>query len=115
MRVASMRGTVGGHHHPISSNFQHNHNSNMLKVVGASWVKTRISTMIVAGSLLLAIGSLYFIIMERPALSGKYCATAYWSTKSSYRTQYWGQQSNLSLVKEGAARICYSDSTMTNG
>lgn len=108
---SSRSSTRGTHYHSNSSNTNHN----MLKVVGASWMKTRISTMIIAGSLLLAVGSLYFIVVERPQQSGTYCATVYWSVKSNFRTQYWGQQHNLSLVPVGAARSCYSDSTLTNG
>lgn len=37
----------------------------MLKVVGASWLKTRISSYILAAALLLAIGSLFLAGMER--------------------------------------------------
>lgn len=107
-----MRGTQ---YHSTSSSSSSNTNNNMLKVVGASWLKTRISTMIIASSLLLAVCSLYFIFVERPQQSGTYCATVYWSKKSNFRTQYWGQQHNLSQVPEGAARSCYSDSTLTNG
>lgn len=40
-------------------------NGKMLKVVGASWVRTRISTYILVGAALLAVGSLFLSEMER--------------------------------------------------
>lgn len=43
-------------------------NGKMLKVVGASWVRTRISTYILVGAALLAVGSLFLSEMERYVL-----------------------------------------------
>lgn len=37
----------------------------MLKVVGASWLKTRISSYILVAALLLAVGSLFLAEMDR--------------------------------------------------
>lgn len=105
---SSMRSA--GYHSTGNSN-----NPNMLKVVGASWLKTRISSMIIAGAMLLGVGSMYFLFVERPPSSGTYCATMRWTEAHGYRAAYWGQQSNLSLVPAGVARTCYSDSTQTNG
>lgn len=106
---SSMRSAAGGSYHSA------NGTNNMLKVVGASWLKTRISSMIIAGALLLAVGSMYFLFVERPQSSGTYCATMRWTEAHGYRPAYWGQQNNLSLVPAGVARTCYSDSTQTNG
>ncbi|XP_058054390.1 putative phospholipase B-like lamina ancestor [Anopheles bellator] len=87
----------------------------MLKVVGASWHKTRIGTYILVGALLLAIGALFLADMERPNYSGTYCATAYWARNSGYRLEFWGQRNDLDLVPRGVVRSCFRDSVLTNG
>lgn len=87
----------------------------MLKVVGASWLQTRISTLIVSGALLIAISALFMIGMERPQYDGTYCATAYWNYQSSFRIEYWGQRTDLNDIAKGVARICYKDSIQQNG
>lgn len=87
----------------------------MLKVVGASWFKTRISTYIIAGAAILSICALFIAEMEKPEYDGTYCATAYWSRQYGFRVEFWGQQNNLIEIPKGAARTCYKDSTFQNG
>uniref|UniRef100_U5EWZ1 Phospholipase B-like n=1 Tax=Corethrella appendiculata TaxID=1370023 RepID=U5EWZ1_9DIPT len=87
----------------------------MLKVVGASWFKTRVSTWILIIACLLAIGAFFIADMERPTFNGTYCATSYWTKKSGFRVEFWGQQNELELVAKGGARACYKDSIQENG
>lgn len=111
----------------------------MLKVVGASWVKTRISSYILGGALLLAVGSLLivttmdgyvhktmisnqetnklsvFVCLFSPEQSDTYCATVFWTNQYGFSVEYWGQQNNLSQVQKGVARTCYQDTTQKNG
>ncbi|XP_055608765.1 putative phospholipase B-like lamina ancestor [Uranotaenia lowii] len=87
----------------------------MLKVVGASWYKTRISTYILVGALMLAFGAFFIADMERPVYDGTYCATAYWARNSGFRVEFWGQRNDLDAVPKGAVRSCYKDSVQENG
>lgn len=76
----------------------------MLKVVGASWYRTRISTYILAGACMLAFGAFFIADMERPVYNGTYCATAYWARNSGFRVEFWGQRNDLEAVPQGAVR-----------
>ncbi|XP_053662913.1 putative phospholipase B-like lamina ancestor [Anopheles marshallii] len=87
----------------------------MLKVVGASWHKTRIGSYILIGALMLAVAALFLASMERPSYKGTYCATTYWARNSGYRLEFWGQRNDLDLVPKGAVRACFRDSILTNG
>ncbi|KAH8320211.1 hypothetical protein KR067_003581 [Drosophila pandora] len=87
----------------------------MLKVVGASWQKTRIGTYILIGAGLLVIGAFFIGYMERPEFDGTYCATALWTRRSGFQIEYWKQQNDLVNIPTGVARICYKDSVYENG
>ncbi|XP_058828649.1 putative phospholipase B-like lamina ancestor [Topomyia yanbarensis] len=87
----------------------------MLKVVGASWYKTRISTYILGGAFMLAFGAFFIAEMERPVYDGTYCATAYWAGNSGFRVEFWGQRNDLEVVPKGAVRGCYRNSLLENG
>nr|XP_040240576.2 putative phospholipase B-like lamina ancestor [Anopheles coluzzii]XP_040240577.2 putative phospholipase B-like lamina ancestor [Anopheles coluzzii]XP_040240578.2 putative phospholipase B-like lamina ancestor [Anopheles coluzzii]XP_040240579.2 putative phospholipase B-like lamina ancestor [Anopheles coluzzii]XP_040240580.2 putative phospholipase B-like lamina ancestor [Anopheles coluzzii]XP_049461771.1 putative phospholipase B-like lamina ancestor [Anopheles coluzzii] len=87
----------------------------MLKVVGASWHKTRIGSYILIGALMLAVAALFLADMERPSYDGTYCATTYWARNSGYRLEFWGQRNDLDQVPKGAVRACFRDSILTNG
>ncbi|CAD7002811.1 unnamed protein product [Ceratitis capitata] len=87
----------------------------MLKVVGASWQKTRIGTYILIGAGLLVIGAFFVSYMERPKYNGTYCATAVWSKQTGFHIEYWKQQNDLLNIPKGAARVCYKDSIYENG
>lgn len=87
----------------------------MLKVVGASWYQTRISTYILIGSGLLVIGAFFVANMERPQYDGTYCATVYWSKNAGFKIEYWKQRNDLENIPKGVARTCYKDSTYENG
>ncbi|XP_017844208.2 putative phospholipase B-like lamina ancestor [Drosophila busckii] len=86
----------------------------MLKVVGASWQKTRVGTYILIGAGLLVIGAFFIGYMERPEYDGTYCATAYWP-KEGLSIENWKQQNDLVNIPKGVARICYKDSVYENG
>lgn len=79
----------------------------MLKVVGASWYKTKVSSVIILSALLLAIGALFVLSIERPQLENVYCVTAYWTASTGYRVEFWGQGHSLQEIPRGAARVCY--------
>ncbi|KAH8269961.1 hypothetical protein KR018_000851 [Drosophila ironensis] len=87
----------------------------MLKVVGASWQKTRIGTYILIGAGLLVIGAFFIAYMERPEYDGTYCATALWTEKAGFQIENWKQQNDLVNIPKGVARICYKDSVYENG
>lgn len=87
----------------------------VLKVVGASWQKTRIGTYILIGAGLLVIGAFFIGYIERPEYDGTYCATAFWTQKVGFQIEYWKQQNDLLNIPKGAARICYKDSIYENG
>ncbi|XP_055841265.1 putative phospholipase B-like lamina ancestor [Episyrphus balteatus] len=87
----------------------------MLKVVGASWQKTRIGTYILIGAGLLVIAAFFVAEMDRPEYDGTYCATALWTEKVGFQIEYWKQQNDLVNIPKGAARICYKDSIYQNG
>ncbi|XP_046808483.1 putative phospholipase B-like lamina ancestor, partial [Lucilia cuprina] len=87
----------------------------VLKVVGASWQKTRIGTYILIGAGLLVIGAFFISYIERPEYDGTYCATAFWTKKVGFQIEYWKQQNDLLNIPKGAARICYKDSIYENG
>lgn len=87
----------------------------MLKVVGASWQKTRIGTYILIGAGLLVIGAFFIGYMERPEYDGTYCATALWTKKVGFQMENWKQQNDLVNIPKGVARICYKDSVYENG
>lgn len=86
----------------------------MLKVVGASWYKTKVSSVIILGALLLAIGALFILNIERPVLENVYCATAYWTPSAGYRIEFWGQGHRLEEVPRGVARICYKSAPVNS-
>lgn len=86
-----------------------------LKVVGASWQKTRVGTYILSGAGLLVIGAFFISHMERPKYNGTYCATALWTKNVGFQIEYWKQQNDLLNIPKGAARICYKDSIYENG
>ncbi|KAH8386119.1 hypothetical protein KR200_005735, partial [Drosophila serrata] len=87
----------------------------MLKVVGASWQKTRIGTYILIGAGLLVIGAFFIGYMERPTYDGTYCATALWTKQVGFTIENWKQQNDLVNIPQGVARICYKDSVYENG
>ncbi|XP_055387142.1 putative phospholipase B-like lamina ancestor [Condylostylus longicornis] len=89
--------------------------STNLKVVGASWIKTRISTFILVAAGFLSICALFIAKIERPKYDGTYCATMFWNEKTGFNIEYWKQRNDLHNIPKGAARICYKDSMYQNG
>lgn len=44
-----------------------------------------------------------------------YCATVYFSPKTGYRTEYWGQRNDFDRISTGCARACYKERKSTVG
>jgi Phospholipase B len=58
---------------------------------------------------------IYYVSRFRPEYDGNYCATAYWTPKTGYRFEPWGQVKDIAAVPNSAARACFKDSTLENG
>lgn len=87
----------------------------MLKVVGASDVKTRLGSYILGLTMVFAILLLIIVEGDRPVMSGTYCATAFWSPKAGFHIEFWGQRNDIENVSKGVARACYKNNVMENG
>lgn len=44
-----------------------------------------------------------------------YCATVYYSPKTGYRIEYWGQRNDFERISTGCARACFKDRRSANG
>ncbi|CAG9125532.1 unnamed protein product [Plutella xylostella] len=89
--------------------------SKMLKVVGASWLQTKISSYILGFLGALAILALFLGQMERIQEDGTYAATVFYSEKTGYRIEYWGQSNELSEIERGVARAYFRMDMDTDG
>lgn len=58
---------------------------------------------------------LFAFVFNSPELSGNFCATVFWTKEYGFKTEFWGEQSNLTQVQKGVARTCYADTTLENG
>ncbi|XP_032517362.2 putative phospholipase B-like lamina ancestor [Danaus plexippus] len=89
--------------------------SKILKVVGASWLQTKISSYILAFLGILAILALFFGQFERIQGDGNYAATVFYSDKTGYRIEYWGESNDLKDIARGVARAYFRGDIETNG
>lgn len=87
----------------------------MLKVVGASWLQTRISTYILVAVALLGIGAVILGEFGRIENDGTYSATVWWKRRAGYRIDFWGQGNDLASLPLGAARAYYKTGILENG
>lgn len=87
----------------------------MLKVVGASWLQTRISTYILVAVALLGIGAIILGEFGHVEQDGTYSATVSWNRKGGYRIDFWGQGNDLSVVPLHAARAYYKTGIFEHG
>ncbi|CAK1580142.1 unnamed protein product [Parnassius mnemosyne] len=87
----------------------------MLKVVGASWLQTKISSYILGFLGVLAILALFAGQMERIQEDGNYAATVFYSEKTGYRIEYWGQSNDLADLPKGVARAYFRMDIETTG
>ncbi|XP_025154223.1 putative phospholipase B-like lamina ancestor isoform X2 [Harpegnathos saltator] len=87
----------------------------MLKVVGASWLQTRISTYILVAVALLGIGAIILGEFGHVENDGTYSATVSWNHKGGYRIDFWGQSNDLASVKLNVARAYYKTSIFESG
>lgn len=89
--------------------------SKILKVVGASWLQTKISSYILGILGVLAILALFVGQIERIQEDGNYAATVYFSNKTGYRIEYWGQSNKLEDIPRGVARAYFRMDIDTTG
>ncbi|XP_012275336.1 putative phospholipase B-like lamina ancestor [Orussus abietinus] len=87
----------------------------MLKVVGASWLQTRISTYILVAVALLGIGAIILGEFGQVENDGTYSATVKWNRKTGYRIDFWGQGNDLAMIPLGAARAYYKTGIYETG
>lgn len=87
----------------------------MLKVVGASWLQTRISTYILAAVALLGIGTIILGEFGHVEQDGTYSATVCWNHKAGYRIDFLGQGNDLTAVPLNAARAYYKTGIFESG
>ncbi|XP_045536388.1 putative phospholipase B-like lamina ancestor isoform X1 [Papilio machaon] len=89
--------------------------SKMLKVVGASWLQTKISSYVLGFLGVLAIIALFAGQIERSQEDGNYAATVFYSEKTGYRIEYWGQSNKLADLPRGVARAYFRMDMKTTG
>lgn len=89
--------------------------SKILKVVGASWLQTKISSYILGIIGILSILALFVGQIERIQEDGNYAATVFFSNKTGYRIEYWGQSNELADVPRGVARAYFRMDIDTTG
>ncbi|XP_058796938.1 putative phospholipase B-like lamina ancestor [Phymastichus coffea] len=87
----------------------------MLKVVGASWLQTRISTYILVAVALLGVGAIILGEYGRAKNDGTYSATVWWKHRSGYRIDFWGQGNDLESLPRGVARGYYKTGIYETG
>uniref|UniRef100_A0A8D8M7Y8 Phospholipase B-like lamina ancestor n=1 Tax=Cacopsylla melanoneura TaxID=428564 RepID=A0A8D8M7Y8_9HEMI len=87
----------------------------MLKVVGASWVQTRVSWLLLIGISLLGLVALYYGPSYSAEPDGKYAATVYYGQETKFRLEYWGQNNNPADIKKGVARGFYQPDIYRTG
>ncbi|XP_044737596.1 putative phospholipase B-like lamina ancestor [Chrysoperla carnea] len=88
----------------------------ILKVVGASWFQTRLSSYIIAAMSLL--GIITIIVGElgsKYVEDGNYSATVFWRKKTNFKMEFWGQGNNLKEIPQGAARAYFRTDVVENG
>lgn len=88
--------------------------SKILKVVGASWLQTKISSYVLGILGVLAILALFVGQIER-IQDGNYAATVFYSEKTGYRIEYWGQSNELADISKGVARAYFRMDVNTTG
>lgn len=89
--------------------------SKILKVVGASWLQTKISSYVLGILGVLAILALFAGQMERSQEDGNYAATVFYSEKTGYHIEYWGQSNDLAVIPKGVARAYFRMDIDTTG
>ncbi|KAI4495679.1 hypothetical protein M0802_008514 [Mischocyttarus mexicanus] len=87
----------------------------MLKVVGASWLQTRISTYILVAVALLGVGAIILGEFGHVEKDGTYSATVSWNHKGGYRIDFLGQSNDLTAISLNAARAYYKTGILENG
>ncbi|KAL1140269.1 hypothetical protein AAG570_000201 [Ranatra chinensis] len=87
----------------------------MLKVVGASWEKTRLTTIMLGTVSAIAIFAIFFFEVPVGYEDGNYAATVFWNKQHHFRIEFWGQGNDPDEIKKGVARAYYKPSMKTTG
>lgn len=87
----------------------------MLKVIGASWFQTRVSTCIVG--VVSALGILAIILgeIDNEEDDGVYSATVFWSEIAGFDIDFWGQGNKMEEIPNGVGRAYYKQEIETTG
>lgn len=83
----------------------------MLQALGSS-TNAKIAYIMFGGCCILIIGTFIFVAnFEKITFDNSYayCATAYFSPKTGYRVEYWGQRNDFDKIDTGCARACYKE------
>jgi hypothetical protein len=87
----------------------------MLKVIGASWFQTRVSTCIVGAVSALGILAVIMGEIDKEEDDGVYSATVYWSEIAGFRIDFWGQGNKMEEIPYGVGRAYYKQEIDTTG
>lgn len=87
----------------------------MLKVVGASWEKTRLFSILIAVMIIVAFFAIFFYEIPVKKEDGMYAATVYYSQKGGFKPEFWGQNNDPSRVPRGVARAYYKPNIDSSG
>lgn len=87
----------------------------MLKVVGASWSRIRLSTWIIG--VVIALGIVAIVITEVGRLDedGNFSATAYYSDEAGWTAEFWGQGKPIDEIPKGVARAHFDPHNTETG
>uniref|UniRef100_A0A1B6G302 Phospholipase B-like n=1 Tax=Cuerna arida TaxID=1464854 RepID=A0A1B6G302_9HEMI len=87
----------------------------MLKVVGASWLQTRITLFTLAAVTVVGLLTYYYGGVIPSSHDGNYAATVYWSRTTGFRLHFWGQNNEPAAVRKGVARAYYRPDMTKDG
>jgi len=87
----------------------------MLKVVGASWFQTRVSTCIVGAVSALGILAIILGEIDKEEDDGVYSATVFWSEIAGFHIEFWGQGNKMEEIPYGVGRAYYKQEIDTTG
>lgn len=87
----------------------------MLKVVGASWLQTKVTSLTLVAIIVVGIFTVFFGGMTRDTRDGNYAATAFWGENAGFRIEFWGQGNNPCDIPKGVARAYYKPDMSKNG
>ncbi|XP_066905909.1 putative phospholipase B-like lamina ancestor [Halyomorpha halys] len=87
----------------------------MLKVVGASWEQTRLTSILLFIVVVIALVTILFFEVPITPDDGIYSATAFYSKKTGFNIKFWGQNNRPHKVNKGIVRAYYKPTTHQTG